>query len=73
MKIVLPDKINISDTYKDQIRKLGAEVFDDLPDETELMNRIKDAEVITASYVDITPNVIDAAPNLKYIVVPAVG
>lgn len=73
MKIVLPDKINISEHYKNEIRGLGAEVFDDLPDESELVNRIKDAEVITASYVDVTPAVIDAAPNLKYIVVPAVG
>jgi phosphoglycerate dehydrogenase-like enzyme len=73
VKIVLPDKINISDKYKSKIRELGAEVFDDLPDEAELKKRIKDAEIITASYVDITPDVIDAAPNLKYIVVPAVG
>lgn len=73
MKIVLPDKINISDAHKDKIRKLGAEVFDDLPDTDELKKRIADAEIITASYVDITPDVVDAAPNLKYIVVPAVG
>lgn len=73
MKIVLPDKINISDDYKNKIKKLGSEVYDDLPDEAELKNRIKNAEIITASYVDITPNVIDSAPNLKYIVVPAVG
>lgn len=73
MNIVLPDKINISNKYKDKIRELGAEVFDDLPDEDELKKRIRDAEVITASYVDITPEVIDAAPMLKYIIVPAVG
>lgn len=73
MNIVLPDKINISATYKDEIRQLGAIVYDDLPDQAELINRIKDAEIITASYVDIAADVIDAAPNLKYIVVPAVG
>lgn len=73
MKIVLPDKINISDDYKNKIRELGAEVFDDLPNTDELKNRIKDAEIITANYVDIIPDVIEAAPNLKYIVVPAVG
>ncbi len=73
MKIVIPDKVNISDDYKNEIKKLGADVFDDLPDSDELKNRIENAEIITASYVDITPDVIDAAPNLKYIVVPAVG
>lgn len=73
MKIVLPDKINISDDYKNKIRELGAEVYEDLPDNDELKKRIQDAEIITASYVDITPDIIDAAPNLKYIVVPAVG
>lgn len=73
MKIVLPDKINISSDYKNKIRELGAEVFEDLPDNDELKKRIIDAEIITASYVDITPDVIDAAPHLKYIVVPAVG
>lgn len=73
MKIVLPDKINISSDYKNKIRELGAEVFEDLPDNGELKKRIADAEIITASYVDITSDVIDAAPNLKYIIVPAVG
>jgi len=73
MKVVLPDKINISDDYKNKIRELGAEVFEDLPGNDELKKRIKDAEIITASYLDITSDVIDAAPKLKYIVVPAVG
>lgn len=73
MKIVIPDRLDISEKYKDEIRNLGGEVFDDLPDEEELKSRIKDAEIITANYVDITPSVIDAAPNLKYIIVPANG
>jgi len=73
MKIVLPDKINISSVYKNKIRELGAEIFEDLPDIDEVKKRIAGAEIITASYIDITPDLIDAAPNLKYIVVPAVG
>src|SRR5437870_4270834 len=73
MKIVLPDKINISKDYKSQIRSLGAQIFDDLPDILELKSRVKDAEIITASYIDVTPEIIDSAPNLRYIVVPAVG
>lgn len=73
MKIVIPDKLDISERYKNEIRNLGGEVFDDLPDVVELKNRIKDAEIITANYVDITSEIIDAAPNLKYIIVPANG
>lgn len=73
MNIVLPDKINISDEYKDKIRKLGATIFNDLPSDVNLKSRIKDAELITASYIDVTRDIIDAAPKLKYIVVPAVG
>ena len=73
MKIVIPDKLDISEKYKGEIRNLGGEVFDDLPDADELKNRIKDAEIITANYVDITPEIINAAPNLKYIIVPANG
>jgi D-3-phosphoglycerate dehydrogenase len=72
MKIVIPDKLDISEQYKNE-RNLGGEVFDDLPDADELKNRIKDAQIITANYVDITPDIIDAAPNLKYIIVPANG
>lgn len=73
MKIVILDKLDISEQYKNEIRNLGGEVFDDLPDVAELKNRVKDAEIITANYVDITPDIIDAAPNLKYIIVPANG
>lgn len=73
MRIVIPDKLDISEKHKDEIRNLGGEVFDDLPDETELENRIKDAEIIMANYIDITSSVIDMAPKLKYIIVPANG
>lgn len=73
MNIVVPDNIKISEDYKKQIRALGAQIFDDLPDKNELKSRIKDAELITANYIDVTPEIIDAAPKLKYIVVPAVG
>jgi len=49
-------------------------VFEDVPKtEKEIIARIKDAEVITANYIDITSTIIDSCPHLKYIVVPAVG
>lgn len=74
MKVVITDKIDIDQTALEQIKKLPAEIFDDtLGTEDEIINRIRDAEVITANYVDITPRIIDACSSLKFIVVPAVG
>jgi phosphoglycerate dehydrogenase-like enzyme len=73
MKIVIPDRIDILAADKQVLKDLGAKLYDDVPETTELIERIKDAEIITANYVDITKEVIDGAPNLKYIAVPAVG
>ena len=74
MNIVIPDKIEFSASQLDQLKQLNVTVFDDLPDsEAEIASRIKDAELITANYIDITPSLIDAAPKLKYILAPAVG
>lgn len=73
MRIVLPDKINVTEHYIEKIKQLGADVYLDLPDENELKNRIRDAEIITASYVSITEDIINTASNLRFIIVPAVG
>lgn len=73
MKVVLPDFIDIPHDARQELKSLGAEIFDDIPNESQLIQRIKNAEVISANYIDVTPAVIDACPNLKYIIVPAVG
>lgn len=74
MNIVIPDPIDIPEEYKTKIRELGAQIYDDMPANTAaLIERIKDAEVVTANYVDLTQEAIDAARKLRYIVVPAVG
>jgi len=74
MKIVIVDKVDISLEAICEITKLGdVEIFDDLPEESIIMERIKNAEVITANYVEINRDIIDSAANLKYIIVPAVG
>jgi len=74
MKIIIPDRIDLLGSTKDKIRELGGEVYEDTPtDEATIVARIKDAEIITANYIDITASIIDKAPNLKYIIVPAVG
>ena len=75
MKIVITDPIvTIPKKYIDEWSALGAEIHDDVPaDEAALIMRLKDAEIITANYVDITKEVIEALPKLKYVIVPAVG
>jgi phosphoglycerate dehydrogenase-like enzyme len=74
LKVVIPDPIDIPSEFLKRIQQLPAETYDDTPSEKEIIiERIKDAEIITANYVDITDDMIDAAPKLKYIIVPAVG
>jgi lactate dehydrogenase-like 2-hydroxyacid dehydrogenase len=74
MNIVIPDPIDISEASKAQLIELGARLYNDIPTgTTALIERIKDAEIITANYIDITREVIDGATRLRYIIVPAVG
>ena len=74
MKIVITDKIDIDNAATKKLKDLPATVFEDTPKtDEEIISRVKDAEIITANYIDITPSIIDACPKLKYIIVPAVG
>jgi len=74
MKVVITDKIDIDSDATEKLKQLPATVFEDVPKTNdEIIARIKDAEIVTANYIDITPSIIDACPKLKYIIVPAVG
>lgn len=74
MKIVITDRIDIDMEATEKLKQLPATVFEDVPKtDEEVITRVKDAEIITANYIDITPGIIDACPMLKYIIVPAVG
>lgn len=74
MKIVFTDKINLGAIHLNKIKDLvSLRVWNDIPSEEEIIERIRDAEVITANWVDITPTIIDSASNLKHIIVPSVG
>lgn len=73
MNIVIPDFIDIPKSHRQALTQRGAVMYDDVPDANTLMERIKDAEIITANYVDITSEIIDRAPRLKAIISPAVG
>lgn len=60
--------------YWQQLRDMGADVYEDsISSQEEAAVRIKDAEIITVNYFDGDKELIDAAPNLKYIISPAVG
>jgi phosphoglycerate dehydrogenase-like enzyme len=74
MNIVITDKIDIDKDATEKLKQLPATVFEDTPgSDEEIIERVKDAEIITANYIDITPKIIDACPKLKYVIVPAVG
>lgn len=74
MKIVFPDHIDFDESAKAKIKELGITTYDDTPsDEAVIIERIKDAEIITFSWITISRAAIDAAPKLKYIISAAVG
>ena len=74
MNITFPDHIDLDEASRQKFQAMGVRMYDDTPnDEAVIIERIKDAEAITANFIDITRKAIDAAPNLKYIISPAVG
>lgn len=74
MKIVITDKINLDPESRKKLEQIpGIEIYDDVPEKDKIIDRIKDADIATAWYVDFTREIIEAATNLKYIIVPAVG
>ncbi len=75
MKIVIPDLIwGVPEKYWEQLRAKGADVYtDSISSQAVAAARIKDAEIITINYFDGNKELIDAAPNLKFIIAPAVG
>ena len=75
MKIVLPDRIDISTADRAVLQTLGdVLIYDDIcTDEAVILDRIQGAELITAAWMDVSRSLIQNAPDLKYIVVPGVG
>lgn len=75
MKLVIPDELKLSSQHLSKLQELTElTVFEDkISDEDEIIRRIGNAEIITVNYFDLTRNIIENVPNLKYVVVPAVG
>jgi D-3-phosphoglycerate dehydrogenase len=74
MKIVFPDHIDFDEAAKAKIKELGITTYDDTPsDQNVIAQRIRDAEIITFSWITLSHAAIDAAPKLKYIISAAAG
>lgn len=75
MKIIIPDKINLDKSSRLKLESMpDITIYDDVVNDPKtIIDRIKDAEVVTANYIDLTGEIIRSSPNLKYIISPAVG
>ena len=75
MNIVIADRIDLRPEHKEELLKLGnTKIFDDTNNNPEeIIERINEAEIITANYINITPEIINSSPKLKYIICPSVG
>lgn len=75
MNIVITDYVDLLEADWKTLNGLGdVTVYEDVPQtESDIIRRIAKAELITVSWVDITAPILHNSPNLKYIVVPAVG
>jgi phosphoglycerate dehydrogenase-like enzyme len=74
MHIVFVDNTPITPEDTARMKACGkVTIYHDKPNELQLIERVRDAEIIVANFVDITQNIIEAAPQLRYIIVSAVG
>ncbi|KKQ51373.1 hypothetical protein A3A52_01080 [Candidatus Woesebacteria bacterium RIFCSPLOWO2_01_FULL_39_14] len=71
MKIVIPEKIDvIPQKFLDELKKLGqVKIYDNFPiGGKEILERIKDAEILIVKWIYLPENFLDICKNLKYIV-----
>lgn len=75
MKIVIPDKLILDAESRIKLESFpDIKIYDDVVNDPQtIIERLKDAEVVTANYIDLTKEIIEALPKLKYVISPAVG
>lgn len=75
VKIVITDYINLSKSGRYKLERIpGIKIYDDTPNSPKvIIERLKDAEVATANFIDLTSVIIKSSPKLKYIISPAAG
>ena len=69
MKIVVVDHVYLEEKHVKRLRSLGdLEVFEDPPDTSdELIERIRDADIVIVGWSNLTRSVIDSAERLRMI------
>ena len=72
-KIVLADAFNLSEEAYKKLISMAEVVRCDLNDRPALIAAVRDADVVVAEYAKINREIMDAAPQLKGIVVYGVG
>ena len=76
MKIVLPEKIDVlPQKYLDELKGLGqVESYENFPiEDEEILERIKDAEILIVKWIYLPENFLDVCKSLKYIVTLSSG
>jgi glycerate dehydrogenase len=73
MKIVALDALTLGDVRWKKLEKLGEVKIYDTTRNEEIINRIKDANIVITNKVVINKQIIDAAKNLKMIQIAATG
>ena len=73
MKIVFLDAATMGDASFAPIEKFGQLVCYDSSTPQEALERVKDCDVLIINKVRVTPELIDAAENLKLICESATG
>ena len=73
MKIIFLDAATMGDTSFDPIARLGELVCYESSTPEQALERVQDCEVLIVNKVKVTPQLIDAAKNLKLICESATG
>ncbi len=74
MKFIIPHPLDLDEPARKRIYAYASASYDTIPhSEEEIIARISDADVITANYFTLTSKILKKCPNLRYIIVPAVG
>jgi lactate dehydrogenase-like 2-hydroxyacid dehydrogenase len=73
MKIVFLDALTLGDVNFDRFKEFGRIEIYQITDKNEVIERVKDVDIIVTNKVVIDKNIIDSAEKLKFIQIAATG